>query len=484
MQGDFSRVTFDPDQRFSAVLSQQGRVQLDSEINEQTAIVLHYLRELVTDVLGPAACPAGPDEEDLGGFRVDFTDGVLTVSPGRIYVKGIPCDCDGAEFWSQPDGHLDQVRDEDRKLPDGPFLVYLRVWERLVTAHEEPAIRELALGLHGPDTTVRTRVVWQVDWMPLGPEPFIPDANTAAEFLKERIDRQFTPRGMLAARAQLPEDETEPCDLSPDAGYRGPENQLYRVEVHRGGTAGQATFKWSRENASVVFPVRSVSGSTVELDSLGRDDKLGVDLGDVVEVVDDASVSRAAWDVTPRSATRLYRIVEIDHAARRVVLDADPAGDPHHPGLGTVPALHPLLRRWDHRPPEPTEHSGTTAATSGDGGLLIEEDTWMPLEDGIHVRFEPAPASADTPDEDEDEDTEPARRQYRAGDYWLIPARVVTGDVLWPEDAQGKRVPVEPHGIQYHYAPLANVEPAGDAEREVQDLRRLFGPLAKPQQEV
>ncbi|WAZ20022.1 DUF4815 domain-containing protein [Streptomyces cinnabarinus] len=471
MQGDFSRVTFDPVHRFSAVLSQQGRVQLDSEINEQTAILLHYLRGLVTDVLGPAACPVA-GEEDPGGFRVDFTDGVLKVSPGHMYVDGMLCECDGAEYWSQPDGHLDQNHDESRKLPADPFMVYLRVWERLVTAHEEPSIRELALGLHGPDTTLRTRVVWQLDWVSLGPgglEVF-PEADNALTALKEGLDRRFGARGMLAARAQLPEDETDPCDLSPESGFRGPENQLYRVEVHRGGTAGQATFKWSRENGSVVFPVRSAAGATFELDTLGRDDKLGLDLGDVVEVVDDASVARAAWDVVPRDATRLYRIVEIDHAARRVTLDNDPAFDPHQLGLGTAPGLRPLLRRWDHRPPESAEHSGA---------LPVEEGRWLTLEDGVQVRFEPAPPPAGVPGGEDAEDAEPVRRVYRPGDYWLIPARVVTGDVLWPEDAQGKREPRMPHGVEYHYAPLAKVEPAGDADRTVIDLRSLFVPLAK-----
>ena len=30
------------------------------------------------------------------------------------------------------------------------------------------------------------------------------------------------------------------------------ENQLYRVEVHDPGELGSATFKWSRENASIA----------------------------------------------------------------------------------------------------------------------------------------------------------------------------------------------------------------------------------------
>ena len=42
------------------------------------------------------------------------------------------------------------------------------------------------------------------------------------------------------------------------SGYLGVENQLYRVEVHTGGTVAAdhgPTFKWSRENGSVEFRI-------------------------------------------------------------------------------------------------------------------------------------------------------------------------------------------------------------------------------------
>ena len=40
MHADLSRITFRPDRHYSAVLAQQGRVQLDADANEQTAIQL------------------------------------------------------------------------------------------------------------------------------------------------------------------------------------------------------------------------------------------------------------------------------------------------------------------------------------------------------------------------------------------------------------------------------------------------------------
>ena len=44
MKGDFSRQTFDPKKHYSAVLMQQGRVQLDADWNEQHAIDRHRSR--------------------------------------------------------------------------------------------------------------------------------------------------------------------------------------------------------------------------------------------------------------------------------------------------------------------------------------------------------------------------------------------------------------------------------------------------------
>ena len=39
MRGDFTRDTFDPTRHYSGVLLQQGRVQLDADANEQSAIL-------------------------------------------------------------------------------------------------------------------------------------------------------------------------------------------------------------------------------------------------------------------------------------------------------------------------------------------------------------------------------------------------------------------------------------------------------------
>lgn len=57
MKADLSRDTFNAHKHFSRVLSQQGRVQLDADANEQASILLHYIRTVVADLVGPHAAP-------------------------------------------------------------------------------------------------------------------------------------------------------------------------------------------------------------------------------------------------------------------------------------------------------------------------------------------------------------------------------------------------------------------------------------------
>ncbi|MGP3981990.1 DUF6519 domain-containing protein [Streptomyces sp. KR80] len=482
MHVDLSRITFRPDRHYSAVVAQQGRVQLDADANENTAIQLYQARTTAADLIGQHGGPAG-----VTGFKINFLGGNrelddLTIGGGRYYVDGILCDAtrpqpgtavddghdghdgdeDGTEggdgaaleapktwtYWDQPDAFRDPERHADRLPAQFPFLVYLKVWERSVTAAEDPALREVALGSAMPDTAARTKVVWQV--LPLeGAKLDLEDGKGGKDAVRAAFARwaaeQARPAARLAARSERPEHADEdPCLVKPDARYRGPENQLYRVEVHDGGTAKDATFKWSRENGSVVFPVDGLDGTWVELASLGSDDKLDLNVGDWVEFVDTAYSSRL-------EPLPLLRVEELDLPERRVRLSAEP-----EPGVGRRPELRPFLRRWDHQ--EGAQRGkGGTAARLKNGAVKVEEGRWLALEDGVEVYFA-------------------AEGTYRSGDYWLIPARTATGGVEWPVNAARKPLLQAPLGIQVHYAPLAWVQ----GEQGEADLRQSFGPLATP----
>ncbi|WP_199439402.1 DUF6519 domain-containing protein [Umezawaea beigongshangensis] len=461
MQADLSRLVFRPENRFSAVLAQQGRVQLDADANEQVLIALHRDRTTVVDLVGGHGGPAGATGFGIAHTPKGRAPADLTISPGRYYVDGILVDAgvprpgtpvpeetdadepaaepSGWTYWNQPDAHRDpEFGDEEHHLPDVPFLVRLAVTERLVTHVQDPSIRETALGSSLPDTTARVKVTWQVLPLVLEVGPRAGRDAVLAAFDEWVAASASTAR--MAARTERPSRvEDDPCVTAPDSRYRGPENQLYRVEVHRGGTVGdradRPTLKWSRENASVVFGVASVEGAVVTLADRGRDGKLDLDVGDWVEVLDDAALARG-------STAPLVQVVDVDSGGLLVELSAEPenGGGPH-----------PFLRRWDHRAP-----TGRGARKLVGGALQLTEGGWLDLEDGVQVWF------AEGGD-------------YRAGDHWLLPARTLTGDVEWPRDARGRPLLRSPHGVVHHHAPLAWVTASG-----VQDLRNAFAPLATP----
>lgn len=472
LYGDYSRISFDPTRGVSSLLSQQGRVVLDADVNEQTAVLLTYLRTLAVDGIGRYGGP-DPDpanaKNDHGPFLVEpgtTTNGEpdLTIAPGRYYVAGLQCNLaadDASEppsYYRQPHAYFEPDTDP---LPAAPYLVYLRVWERLVTGIEDPNLREIALGINGPDTVTRQVVTFQVlasQWLPWDPAEPLGDVADVADFLESwRHAPENGTRPRLKARSRQPAaTDEEPCVTPPNARYRGAENQLYRVEIHKGGPLAEATFKWSRNNASDIFPLERLAGDTASVTTIGRDRWSGLDVGDWVEVVDDRSAVRVPDADGVWLPEALVRIKDIDAIDRRVTLSAAPvlSGDFNL-------ERHPFLRRWDQQTGPRKDHPGRPTATAPEQGLDVSsagDSGWLELEDGVQIQFQGAV-----------NDVEPV---YRSGDYWLIPARTATGDVEWPgpfDDPQA----LAPYGIDYYFAPLAIVR-----DGSIDDLRSLFAPAA------
>ncbi len=450
MNGDFSRVTFEPRKHYSSVLLQQGRVQLDADANEQSALGIYHLRAAIADIIGPHGGAAADSFKITPKAAVAKDQADLLVGRGHYYVDGILCenDADGVSYLNQPD--LFPSTDE-RPLPTTfPFLVYLRVFERLVTAVQDPDIREIALGDNGPDTAARAQVVWQVlasTTIP-GTTEQIDDTATAESVRNAWITQPPKTITIKAQGNQPSLQDSDPCITAPAARYRGAENQLYRVEIHTGGESGTATFKWSRDNGSVVFPIREISDAEVTVTTLGRDARLSLAVGDWVEIVDD----HYAVQSKPEP---LQRVKRLDPVNLLVELETAPSA-----ATGRNDDLHPFLRRWDQREPLPAS-SGPPLAK--DNALLIVEkdasDQFIDLEDGVQIQFQ---ANDGT---------------YIRGDYWLIPARTATGNVEWPK-IPGTTKPAErlPDGVAEHFAPLALVRDPDTAE----ELRYVFGQLARP----
>ena len=465
MRGDFTRDVFDPSKHYSRVLVQQGRVLLDDGLNAQTAIHLHYLRTLARDLIGAHGGPA-----DTLGFELTSLatgQGPFAIGPGRYYVDGIMCENDA----EGPVGYFEQPAWYRQPKPAaGTHLVYLDVWEQLVTAVQDELLREVAL--EGPDTTTRAEIVWQVKTHPIQGTTKLTEQQLADIF--DGL-RGVTPQ--LMAQAKREELSEQPCALDPSARYRGMENQLYRVEIHRGGGGmpanagapqqragrnrqsgapqqvqqaaadGQATFKWSRDNGAVaVFPVRSGSADGLVLEHLGRDERSGLAEGQWVELSHDDHEFVGAGD------RPLLRVATIDPQTNLVTLVGSL-------GVSIEDLQNPLLRRWDQsRANAPLEQ----------GAMPVVTGSWLDLENGVQVWFD-------------------EKGDYRPGTYWLIPARVATGDVEWPRD-DNNPLPRFPDGITHHYAPLYQVTVAAGGgididqthRREFHDLCAVSGKLTFP----
>jgi cell division protein FtsB len=457
MKGDFTRNTFDPLKHFSRVLMQQGRVQLDADFNEQTSILLHYLQTMMTDLIGQYGGPV-----DLCGFEIASTGrgDDFTIGPGHYYVDGILCENNRNDLTILGQEGFANAG----KLEKGEtYYVYLDVWERHITYVQDDFIREKALG--GPDTCSRAEVVWQVrlhkvltdvsadakkkinakikayradlkkeetEKKKIGDQiknlekevkslgAAVPTCPDIIEWLEQlKLNHAF-----VKARIQPISGEPDECTEHPEARYRGTENQLYRIEIHLGGEAGTATFKWSRDNGSVVFPIIRQNGDKVTLQSLGRDERTSLKEGDWVEILDD--------DIELRGEPGVMAVVKIvDKGTMTVSLKRLDDGT-DWPDYWENSPNHPLLRRWDQRLKEGISMSkGTIVINEGKDG-----NGWIQIEDGIEIQFQPG-------------------GQYRTGDYWLIPARATTGKIEWPRDTSGKEAAVPPHGIEHHYAPLA-----------------------------
>jgi hypothetical protein len=267
-------------------------------------------------------------------------------------------------------------------------------------------------------------------------------------------------RGLLKATGRAPATgDTQPCVISPEARFRGLENQLYRVEIHSEGgvtalgRVGTATFKWSRENGSVVFGVNALAGNVATVTSLGRGDRASLTANDWVELIDDELV----WRDEPGI---LARVVSVDPDELSVTLEPRPGQSlPSYDRAGAA-AVHAQLRRWDYRREPTSAATSSRPQSANDGALIVEEGKPLTLEDGVQITFSPAPVGAPY--------------YYRSGDYWLIPARVATGDVEW------RGPPAPPRGVTHHYAPLGIINVTDAAVSLTKSFRRLIKSSAAP----
>jgi Family of unknown function (DUF6519) len=528
MKGDFSRIPFDPTKHYVGVLHQQGRVWLDSDWNEEVFERLALWRQELKDVIGACGVPSANSFQLSPGADPNALDN-FQISAGRAYVDGHLAQLEtNTGYLNQPD-YLDPLR-----LPiptDGTTLtalIYLEVWQRLVTYLEDPSIREVALG--GPDTSARVKTVTQVK------AAVIPNGVTTCQQASA-----FLPTSGSGTLTTLQPTANQPqtlCQLPDPANFTGRENHLFRVQVHDGGdvsgggaggafaiplganvAAGATAITTGTPLTSAQASAALRSGWLTISDNTGNSERVSLagitttgtlnltqGLVNAYTTANQASVTgglaRFKWSrdnasfavaVTAVKADRVTLtlaslgrdlattlrqgdLVEISDDASELgparghltYLKADP-----DPDLFTTVLADPLPASFAMTGEQSVRHLvlrrwdgvGDAAATYGDAST-----PGMNLGDGVHVQF--------------------AGLDLRPGDYWQFAVRSADGSVEALTNAP-------PQGIKRCWCPLAIVTwgpvpqtsppsspPAGVAMTIVQDCRKIFPQLVNfPQAE-
>lgn len=312
---------------------QQGRVQIDADWNEQMDIQAHYQRTFLENIIGKNGTPF-----EKPGFEISIAGNEYYIGCGYYFVDGLliqnNCKATGLREIEQPDLPDFQDRSSRIKGDSGFYIVYLDVWERHITALDDPSIREVALG--GSDTATRTKVIWQAK-------------VKRFNYLEEPIVFRQGLFGSLQA-----------------FGYEGLENQLYRVEIHDGGKLDEATFKWSRDNGTTV---NKISSFDVEKGSINLEEPVDSSHftdGQWVEISDDC---HELWGL-PGSFVQIKNVNGATITFNLTTITND------KPITLTQFPKNPKIRRWDS--------IGLLRV-----GQMNSSNSYIELEKGIQIKFGP-----------------------------------------------------------------------------------------------
>lgn len=470
MSFDNSRFPFNPSNDFCGVVMQQGRVQLDADWNEWLAELSRRTQAGTLDILGRAVYPATTPFAFQISASSSGTGNTLTIGPGRMYVDGLLAENHGdpnsaqwdpalAEMSGSPQppstsltGAIDYTQQPympaGSVLPSGkgPFLAYLDVWIRPVTYLEYPDLVDKAVGV---DSTARLQTAWQVQLLDLG--TIAPGATCDSNI----PGWPPAPLAGLLTTDTAPVPPSGPCCLTSGAAYTGMENQFYRVEIHQPGAAiaagttpsaplaaGTATFKWSRDDASVMTAVTHIANaqnsegnpaSQLSVLSLGRDQVLGFAPGNWIEILDDSLEFAGQPGQPPGQPGELRQIDSVDYAAKTITL-AKPLG-----AHFANPQVHTRIQRWDQSGNVYLQDGKTVwwdVDTQGGDIPVPPAGTALLLENGIIVNF--------------DLDASITGGTFHTRDFWTFAARTADGSVETLNRAH-------PRGIHHHYAKLSIV---------------------------
>jgi hypothetical protein len=421
MKTQISRASFDSAADYSGVYQQMGRMITDADWNELTELIKFQMMDTMQDVIGSGTPRARAMVKEIspGNFQLHW---------GHVYVDGIRARVIPHEKSANPQFNFSLQRDFPAALilAAGEYRLYVDLWERSVSALENPQL--LDPGLHGADTCTRSHTMAQIK--------ACATSITAADIYNPaRNPRKGTLLTSLKLRAGA--ELKDPCDPCADELALQDEvgNYLFRVEVHQVFWSNEVeptitgiTLKWSSENGAEHY----VDGETPP------------------------GFESSQWCYEFFSGP-----------------DADPAQNMttekhlgHHLSAGftaqygelvkgypvTKPANLPLVRRWDGFVTLQKTDAGWTLDKGADrgrdlsNGYNTSDHAFIDLSGPIHINLY------------ETELTLVLENKLAvAGDYWQAPVRQAihsAGSVLLDNAL--------PNGIEHHYLVLGRAQIAAD----------------------
>ena len=270
MSSDRARISYDRARQYRAVVAQQGRVTLEADVNEAQEIASETLRLETIDMVGPSGTPDN-------GYKISAVSGDnagrdFIVGHGTMYVGGERITLTNDVTYSGQPEWLDKSGDPLWPAANTAAreFVYLHLREQEVSAVEDAALREIALG--GPDTAQRQRLLQRIVRMPVTGDTCTSSLQTAQATWSTAGVSFDVASMMLKSRATLrvalvnPPTSGSVCEPAAHGGYLGADNQLIRVQISViNGKGGKLV--WGYNNASFLHrlkPLASAASTTLE----------------------------------------------------------------------------------------------------------------------------------------------------------------------------------------------------------------------------
>ena len=283
MVADIARVTYNPSRQYRSLVSQQGRVTLEADSNESVTLQTEALRLETIDIVGPLGTP------DMGFALGSGTGpGGVTIGAGTLYLGGWRLENPKTfDLSTQPDW-LDAPA---FTATSGDYVVSLLLTETTVTAFEDRALREVALG--GPDTAARMRLMQRYLRLASSGATCAAGATSVAALLTadgvtldaKTLELHSTAR--LQAGFATSGTKTDVCLPQAGGGYLGADNQLVRVTVTSyNSTQKTGALLWGWNNASLLYRATvGADGATITLTDTPVDFEHAPQLNQVVELL-------------------------------------------------------------------------------------------------------------------------------------------------------------------------------------------------------